>query len=537
MEVNLSKNRGNANNLNGLIYTPNPVFQFRRLPILPLEDEHKYHVLKNLIDEAVVVVQNAKIMEYNKSMHRLSGFSLDEISEKPFVNFFHPDNSSKITSICEQQEELDYSLKVHEAILICKDGRQKNIEITSGHCTFERKPANLMVIKDVSDQTKMKKNLENASKLESLAALAGGIAHDYNNLLTAIIGNISLLQANLKLDGHAISLLNQALSASKTAQNLTQKLITFSKGGEPVKHRVDLAELVKSTTEFTLSGSPIRCEYEFPHDLWSVKVDKSQFSQAIHNVVHNSREAMLEGGIIKISAKNTTLKQNFLTLKPGNFVKLAISDQGEGIATNELEKIFEPYYTTKEFGNQKGTGLGLAISKSIVTKHGKEIEVRSELGYGTTFYFYLPADQRILQKEKPAPKTEIDKTVFGDGKILVMDDEKIIRTLTKQILTHLGYTSEFAHDGQEALELYQKAMESEKPFDAVILDLTVRGGMGGKETIIKLNEIDPHIKCIVSSGYSKNPVMTNYIEYGFCSAIAKPYTVDELSKILGKVLN
>lgn len=533
----MSQNRGKTNNLNGLIYTPDPVFQFRRLPILSLEDEQKYHVLKNLINEAAVVVQNGKIKECNKSMHRLSGFGAEEISEKPFVNFFHPDNSSEIISICEQQEVLEYSLKAHEAILICKDGRQKSIEITSGHCTFERKPAKLMVIKDVSDQTKMKKNLENASKLESLVALAGGIAHDYNNLLTAIIGNISLLQDNLKSNDYAISLLKQALSASKTAQNLTQKLITFSKGDEPVKSWVDLAELVKSTTEFTLSGSTIRCEYEFPHDLWSLKVDKSQISQAIHNVVHNSREAMLEGGIIKVRAKNTTLKRNFLALKPGDFVKLSISDQGEGIAANELAKIFEPYYTTKVFGTQKGTGLGLAISKSIVTKHGGEIEVISELGYGTTFYFYLPADQRIIQKKEPTPKTEIDKTLFGDGKILVMDDEEIIRTLAKQILTHLGYTSEYAHDGQKALELYQKAMASGKPFDAVLLDLTVRGGMGGKETIKRLNEIDPHIKCIVSSGYSKDPVMTNYTEYGFCGAIAKPYTVDELSKILSKVLN
>jgi PAS domain S-box-containing protein len=536
LEVVLLPTKDKANGFDGLIYSPDAIFKFRQLPNKSQEGEQKYHVLQNLISEAVVVVQNGRIKECNQIMHRLCGYSLEEVFEKPFVNFFHPDNLPVILSICKQPKERENTFKVYEVILICKDGRQKNIEITTDLCTFERKPASLIVMQDISDRIKTKKNLENASKLESLAALAGGIAHDYNNLLTAIIGNISLSQVNLKPDDKSFSLLNQALTASKTAQDLTQKLITFSKGGEPVKTIADFAKLVKSAAEFTLSGSTIKCEYEFPHDLWSVIVDKSQIGQAIHNVVLNAREAMIEGGIIKITARNTILKQNFLTLKPGNFVKLSISDQGEGISANELEKIFEPYYTTKEFGTQKGTGLGLPISKSIIKKHGGDIEVRSEIGFGTTFFLYLPADLNVIASKKPTSKTETEKPIFGEGKILVMDDEEIIRTLTKQILTHLGYNSEYAHDGKEAVELYQKSLRNGKPFDAVILDLTVRGGMGGKEAIRKLSEIDPNIKCIVSSGYPKDPVIMNYREFGFCGAIGKPYTVDELGEILHKVL-
>ena len=536
MEVILLSTNEKAKSLDGFINSPDAVFKFRQLPNKPIEGEQKYHVLKNLISEAVVVVQNGIIKDCNQIMHRLCGYSLEEISEKPFASFFQPDNFSVIESICNHSDEEESAIKVHEAILICKDGRQKYIEITAGLCTFERKRANLIVMQDISDRIKTKNNLENASKLESLAALAGGIAHDYNNLLTAIIGNISLSQVNLKPDDKAFSLLSQALTASKTAQNLTQKLITFSKGGEPAKTLADFAKLVKTATEFTLSGSPIKCEYEFPHDLWSVKVDKSQIGQAIHNVVLNAREAMIEGGIIKIDARNIILRHNFLTLKPGIFVKLSISDQGDGIFADELEKIFEPYYTTKEFGTQKGTGLGLPISKSIIKKHGGDIEVRSEVGFGTTFYIYLPADDNVTLSKDRTSKPEIDKPIFGEGKILVMDDEEIIRILTKKILTHLGYDSIYAHDGVEAIDLYKKAMQGGKPFDAVILDLTVRGGMGGKEAIRKLSELDPHIKCIVSSGYSKDPVLMNYREFGFCGVIAKPYTVDELSEILDKVL-
>ena len=224
------------------------------------------------------------------------------------------------------------------------------------------------------------------------------------------------------------------------------------------------------------------------------------------------------------------------TIRPGKYVNISIIDQGEGISENRLEKIFEPYYTTKEFGVQKGTGLGLSISKSIMQKHGGDITVKSKVGLGTTFDFYLPADNSETICKDTILEVEGEGSIFGNGKILVMDDEKTIRTLTKHMLTHLGYNAEFAQDGKEAIDLYQNAMLCGKPFDAVILDLTIRGGMGGQGAIKKLREIDPNVKGIVSSGYSQDPVMANFRDFGFCGVITKPYTVEEMGKKLYQVL-
>ena len=524
----------NTNRLENQIKSPDGVYKFKTLK--PKERGQKYYLLQNLIIEGVVFIQNGRIQECNRSMQTICGYSLEELSGMPFKNIFHPDSFSVIELIGERPIHENKTIKVYEAVLICKDGHQINVEITTDFIISNGKPADLIVIRDISDQIKAKKEQEKASKVESIAALAGGIAHDYNNLLTAIIGNISLTRATLSPDDNTFSFLSQALTASKTAQNLTQKLITFSKGGEPVKTWTDTAVLVKSATEFTLSGSTIKSEYEFPDDLWSVAVDKTQIGHAIHNVILNAREAMQEGGHLKVTAKNTIIEKDFKNLRPGNYVNISIIDQGEGISEDILEKIFEPYYTTKEFGVQKGTGLGLSISESIIKKHGGDVTIKSKVGFGTTFNFYLPAGNSEAICKDAILEVEGEKSIFGNGKILVMDDEKIIRTLTKHILTHLGYEAEFAQDGKEAIDLYQKAMHCGKPFDAVILDLTIRGGMGGQEAIKKLNEIDPNVKGIVSSGYSQDPVMANFRDFGFYGVIAKPYTVEELGEKLNRVL-
>ena len=524
----------NTKRPDNLIKSPTGVYKFKTLK--PKEHIQKYHPLQNLIIEGVAVIHNGRIQECNKSMQTICGYSLEELTGMSFKNIFHPDSFTVIEQIGERSICENQSIKDYEAVLIHKDGHQINVEITTDFITLNGKPANLIVIRDLSDQIKAKKELEKASKVESIAALAGGIAHDYNNLLTAIIGNISLTRATLNPDDNTFSFLSQALTASKAAQDLTQKLITFSKGGEPVKTRTDTAALVKSATEFTLSGSTIKGEYEFPDDLWSVAVDKTQIGHAIHNVILNAREAMQEGGHLKVTAKNTIIEKDLRTLRPGNYVNISIIDQGEGISENRLEKIFEPYYTTKEFGVQKGTGLGLSISKSIMQKHGGDITVKSKVGLGTTFDFYLPADNSETICKDTILEVEGEGSIFGNGKILVMDDEKTIRTLTKHMLTHLGYNAEFAQDGKEAIDLYQNAMLCGKPFDAVILDLTIRGGMGGQGAIKKLREIDPNVKGIVSSGYSQDPVMANFRDFGFCGVITKPYTVEEMGKKLYQVL-
>jgi len=382
--------------------------------------------------------------------------------------------------------------------------------------------------------------LQKIRNLESIAALSGGIAHDYNNLLTVIIGNISLIQSYIEPDDMIYGLLDEALEASMTAKTLTQKLITFARGGAPIMETASIAPLIKSATEFTLSGSNIKCEFSIPADLWLVHIDKTQIGHVIHNLVMNAREAMPGGGIIKIVVENLNITDKSpelrIGLEKGNYVKISILDQGIGISKEILDKIFDPYFSTKDMGKQKGMGLGLSICHSIIKQHNGNIVAEANAGTGTGLHFYLPTSEETIVTQKSLKIPAKEKLVLGKGRILVMDDEKMVIKITGHILNRLGYDASFSKDGAQAVEMYKKAMESGNPFDAVILDLTVRGGMGGKEAIKKLTEIDPKVKAIVSSGYSNSQVMTSYKDYGFIGVIAKPYNINELSKKLNEVL-
>ena len=380
-------------------------------------------------------------------------------------------------------------------------------------------------------------DLKKDGQQDSIAALAGGIAHDYNNLLTAIIGNISLAQTYLSQDDRSFKLLNHALAASETARKLTRKLITFSRGVSPIKEISAVDRLVISAVEFTLSGSNIKCTYNFSPDLWQINVDRSQIGQALHHVVINAREAMPEGGYISASAENVRLDREVPALPAGNYVRISITDHGDGIAEDEIDKIFEPYYSTKSMGSRKAAGLGLSICHSIIENHGGTAAVSSQIGRGTTLSIFLPAVSVGIPAKAAVAEKESASDIYGQGKILVMDDEAMIRELAGEILKHLGYRVEFAQNGAEAVACYTAAFNSSDPFDAVILDLTVRGGMGGLEAINKLMAIDPDVKGIVSSGYSDDPGMTGFKDYGFCSAVAKPYTLEELGEIMSAVLH
>jgi len=391
-------------------------------------------------------------------------------------------------------------------------------------------------IKGIQPDKREEDELQKIRNLESIAALSGGIAHDYNNLLTVIIGNISLIQSYIEPDDMISHLLDEALEASMTAKSLTQKLITFSRGGAPIMETASIAPVIKSATEFTLSGSNIKCEFSIPDDLWLVHIDKTQIGHVIHNLVMNAREAMPSGGIIKVIAENVNIADKTRVLEKANYVKISIIDQGIGISKEILDKIFDPYFSTKDMGTQKGMGLGLSICHSIIKQHNGNIVAESAAETGTTLHFYIPASEETNVAQKPLKAPEKEKLVLGKGRILVMDDEKMVIKITGHILNRLGYEASFSKDGTQAVEMYKKAMESGSPFDVVILDLTVRGGMGGKEAIKKLIEIDPKIKAIVSSGYSNSPVMTSYKDYGFIGVIAKPYNINELSKKLNEVL-
>jgi nitrogen-specific signal transduction histidine kinase/ActR/RegA family two-component response regulator len=389
-----------------------------------------------------------------------------------------------------------------------------------------------------TDRQELKRQIR---QLESIAALSGGIAHDYNNLLTAIMGNISLALEHVPSDSKLSDLLEQALAASRVANTLTRRLITFSRGGQPTRRPTDIVSVIENTAAFSLSGSNIRCELGPSNGVWPAYTDPQQIGQAIHNLMINAAESMPFGGTVRIGFENTTVESTNTILSPGRYIDIAIQDQGAGIPAEHIEKIFDPYFSTKAKGATKGTGLGLSISHSIISNHGGEITVCSRVGVGTTFHVLLPASETPADFAKAVVAEENAKTadtpVKGRGKILVMDDEAMIRELTGNMLRHLGYDADFAEEGQCAVRKYQVALDASEPYDAVILDLTIKGGMGGQETIKMLSAIDPLVKAIVSSGYSDNPVIADYRRYGFCEVVAKPYEMVEFSQKLHRVVN
>ncbi len=376
-----------------------------------------------------------------------------------------------------------------------------------------------------------------AQKMESLGILAGGIAHDFNNLLTVILGNLSLAKMTPDRGDRLLDILTESEKASLQAKKLTQQLLTFSKGGAPVKSPVPIKKIIRDSTDFAMRGSNVKSEFSIPEDLWHVEVDEGQINQVISNVVINATQAMPDGGTVSVHCKNVVVEPDTtLPLHPGRYVWISIKDHGTGIPDEHTHKIFDPFFTTKP----KGSGLGLATAYSIVKRHSGHIAVESRIDDGTTFHIHLPACQsdtseaRIVE-EKDGENPYVDDS--GDAKrILVMDDEEDIRGLIGEVLAHFGHTVVLAGDGAETIELYKDAMESGQPFDAVIMDLTIPGGMGGKEAIKKLLKIDPSVRAIVSSGYSNDPIMADFKSHGFRGVVAKPYEVRELVETLNRVL-
>jgi len=346
---------------------------------------------------------------------------------------------------------------------------------------------------DITARKRMEENLLRAKKLESISMIAGGIAHDYNNLLTSILGSISLLKLDLPHDDEILETLSVAEQASLQAKNLTQQLLTFSKGGAPTKTTLAMPELIKDATEFALRGSNVKAEYLFPDDLWPVKGDKGQLAQVFHSLSINADQAMPEGGVITVHASNIHANAHDInTLQEGNYVKIIFRDQGAGIPKENLPNIFDPFFSTKP----DKSGMGLSIVYGIIKNHGGTISTESSTEKGTTFFLYLPA----ATEQIAAGRTEdTGETIRGKERILVMDDEETVRVIIKRMLHRLGYEVELTRDGREAIECFKKAEESGKPFDALIMDLTIPGGMGGKEALAEILAINPHVKAIVSS--------------------------------------
>jgi PAS domain S-box-containing protein len=388
----------------------------------------------------------------------------------------------------------------------------------------------VLVFRDVTEHERLEQELVRATKLESVGILAGGIAHDFNNILTAVMGNVALASLDVDPACDAGRSLREAEKATLRARDLTQQLLTFAKGGEPVRSAIQLDGIVREMTTFTLHGSPVKPLYDFPEGLWPADADKGQIGRVVQNLVLNAVQAMPEGGTVKIKLSNERIPGlGRASLAAGNYVKIAISDTGVGIKPEHLPRIFDPYFTTK----QMGSGLGLAAVYSIVNKHRGTIDVESRIGVGTTFRIWLPASPVEAVVDAPAP---VGEKIRLKGRILFMDDEEPIRQMATFLLRRFGFDVECAADGAEALRKYREVQNTPEAFAVVIMDLTVPGGMGGREAVGHLRALDPNVKAIVSSGYSSDPVLANYRAHGFCGVAAKPYEVNDLARVLRDAL-
>ncbi|PKK88984.1 MAG: hypothetical protein CVV64_16295 [Candidatus Wallbacteria bacterium HGW-Wallbacteria-1] len=384
------------------------------------------------------------------------------------------------------------------------------------------------VFRDVTERKMLEEELFNSRKIESLGVFAGGIAHDFNNLITVITGSLQLAKMHIAPDHKAFRQIERAEKGAFRCKDIATQFLTFARGGAPIRKTSSIAELIQDCSTLGISGTNANLELHLDN-LSPVDIDQGQISQVINNLILNSIQAMPEGGTITIRGRNIVITEpDQLPVRPGRYVQISISDHGKGISGNLKTKIFEPFFTTKE----NGKGLGLALSHSIIRKHNGYITLVSSEGMGTTFNIFLPQSAGEIPFECITP----NEMVRGTGKILVMDDEEDIRINLKSILTDLGYDVEVARDGNEALLIFHRARISDEPFDAVILDLTVPAGMGGRKTMRKLLKIDPEVKAIVSSGYSNDPIMSDYRTHGFSGILFKPYLMEEMSRVVHDVV-
>jgi PAS domain S-box-containing protein len=504
---------------------------------LAKEKERLEVTLRSTGDGIIATDIEGKVVLLNRVAEKLTGWTQKEAAGRAIREVFCVLDERNRQPIPNPVENVIKTGRViglvNHALLISRDGTEIVIADSGAPIHDERGRifGVVLVFRDITDLRKLQEEQLKLAKLESIGILAGGIAHDFSNFLTAIMGNIGLAKRYVDPEGKAFERLNEAENVSVRARDLARQLLTFSKGGTPIKKTSAISELVKEAATFALRGSDVRLELSLPKDLWAAEVDQGQISQVIQNMVINADEAIPAGGTLHISAINKVIQRlGAMPLPKGNYVQIDIKDEGIGMSKQELARLFEPYYTTK----QKGSGLGLATAHSIIKNHGGHITVESTQNVRTTFHIYLPASGKPLPVKK---KSARKRPVHGKDRILVMDDEEMIRHIVSNILITAGYQVELASTGEEAIERYEKARESGHPFDAVILDLTVRGGMGGKETIKKLLEIDPNVKAIVSSGYSTDPIIANFKKFGFRGTLTKGYKIEELYEALHTLIS
>lgn len=495
----------------------------RKVEISLKESEERLAVtFRSIADGVISTDTHNRIILLNRTAEKLTGWTHHEAFGKPLAEIFKPERQNGgwfLLSLSGDKIPIEYkTAPIHD----------KDNEFIGSVILFQ----------DIAEKQKIENELRKAQRLESLGLLAGGIAHDFNNLLTSVLGNINLAKNLVTKQDKVYHPLTVAEDATLRTRNLTRQLLTFSRGGAPVKMVHDIGELIHQSVTFTLRGSSVKAEFNVLSELWPVEVDDGQMNQVFNNLVINAVQAMPRGGLLRINAENVLPKDLDAGLplveQYDRYVKITVRDNGDGIPADVLPKIFDPYFTTKS----GGSGLGLASVYSVVRKHGGHIEALSEPGQGTTFTLYIPACSHC-EKPDPHDNQEESKTIDPDhihGRILVMDDDDLVGDIVVRQLEFLGFQAELVQDGRQAIDRYKEALNSNHPVDIILMDLTIPGGMGGAEAMKRLLEIDPNVKAVVSSGYSNDPIMADYKKHGFKDCLVKPYKLDDLSDSLLKIL-
>ena len=502
--------------------------------------EERFRTLLALSPDIISIIsKDGKLIYNSPNALAIHGYTQEDLIGNNTFDLIHPDDQTAVSSTLNDLLNTPESIRSVQYRYRNKDQSYTWMEATASNQADNPHIQGVVTIsRDISERKEreverinQERSLQHTQRLESLGILAGGIAHDFNNILTGVIGNISLAMNLLDETHKSFTILHRAENAAKRASDLSSQLLTFAKGGQPIKKIVHLKHVLEDLTVFVLSGSSIACKLMIPDDLHSIDADEGQMSQAFQNILINAIQAMPDGGVISIHGENIVVQENNSKgLPPGSYVRITLTDTGCGIHDDDLSKIFEPYFTKKS----GGSGLGLAISYSVITKHGGHINVSTRLGEGSSFEIVLPSITNAPEQDKHAPMDNVGH-MQKSLSVLVMDDEEVIRDLISFILVDLGHHVQLCCNGEEAIALYKNAKEAGQTYSVAILDLTVTGGMGGKEAAQQILANDPAACLIVSSGYSNDPVMSDYRRFGFRTILQKPYTVSEIIMVLNNI--
>ncbi|MCP4338171.1 MAG: PAS domain S-box protein [Desulfobulbaceae bacterium] len=489
-------------------------------------------LLENIIDSMPSVLigvdSKTRITQWNLQAEKKTGISRTSAIGQPLETVYPP-MASDLDELHEAIQSQKIAANLKKVRHLASEDVYENITIYPLHASGME--GAVIRIDDITERVRLEETMIHSDKMNSIGVLAGGIAHDFNNLLVGILGNLNLASVLIEEDHKAYSLIKKAEKASLRTQDLTSQLLTFSKGGDPVRKSAALESVLTESSMFVLTGSNITCDFSIPPDLWRVDIDAGQISQVVQNLIINAKQATAGGGFIEVTCININRKRDHLPqiLKGNKYVQVTISDTGHGVPEEHLGKIFDPYFSTKK----EGSGLGLAVCHSIIAKHEGLITAKSKVGKGTSFSFYLPVAEDASTETVVVPSSPINVS----GKILIMDDDKNVCEVASSMLTHLGFDVVIACNGEEAIQMYTDLQKTASPVDLIIMDLTIPGGMGGQEAAKKILAIYSEAKIIVSSGYSNDPVIANHRDYGFAAALKKPYKISEVSEIVSFLLS